>query len=105
MKRRSLIAMVLLSIITLGFYSLYWYCSFQNQLKKETGEGFGGFGHLMATIFTLGFYAIYWSYAVGGRIEKAGGKNNGVLYLVLTLFGFGWVANLLMQDEVNKLGA
>lgn len=103
MKKRNLITMVLLTLVTLGIYPLYWYCSFQNQIKKETGEGFGGFGHLIVTMFTFGIYGIYWTYAVGGRIEKLGGKNSGVLYLVLSLVGLGLVAWLLMQDEVNKI--
>ena len=103
MKKRNLLTMVLLIIFTFGIYGLYWYCSFQNQIKKETGEGFGGLGHLLMTFITFGIYSLYWSYAVGGRIEKAGGKNNGILYLVLTFLGLGIVAYLLMQDEVNKL--
>ena len=102
MKKRDMVAMVILYILV-PFYAIYWYCSFQNQLKKETGEGFGGFGHLMATIFTFGIYALVWNFTVGGRIQRLGGKNDGVLYLVLSLFGFGFIGHFLMQNEVNNI--
>ncbi|MFA6860277.1 MAG: DUF4234 domain-containing protein [Clostridia bacterium] len=103
MQKRSLVAMILLTLITFGIYGIYWYCSFQNQLKKNTGMGFGGVGHFFVSIITFGIYGLYWSFAVGKRIEALGGKNNGIIYLILTLIGFGWVANLLMQNEVNQL--
>lgn len=105
MKERSLVLMVLLVIITFGLYGLYWYCSFQNQLKKETGAGFGGFGHLMASIFTFGIYAIVWNYKAGKRLEKLGATDLSIVYLLLILFaGLGAIINpLLMQSQANKL--
>ena len=102
MKKRSMLFTVL-AMIFIPFYALYWYCSFQNQLKKTTGEGFGGFGHLLATMFTFGIYGLVWSYKVGGRIEKLGGKNNGIIYLVLTLFGLSIISYFLMQNDVNQV--
>lgn len=103
MKKRSIGLMIVGFLFTFGIYPIYWYCSFQNQLKKETGLGFGGFGHLMVTIFTLGIYGLYWSYAAGKRIEKLGGKDNSIIYLILSIFGLGFIAYLLMQSEVNQL--
>lgn len=103
MKKRSIGIMILLTIVTLGFYSVYWYCSFQNQLKNRTGEGFNGFGHLMATIFSFGIYFLYWQYKAGKRIALLGGEDNSILYLLLSLFAFGWLNPYLMQHQVNKL--
>ena len=103
MKERSLVSMILLSIFTLGIYSIYWYCSFQNQLKEQTGEGYGGLGHILASIFTLGIYSIVWSYKAGKRLEKLGAEDQAVLYLILTLVGFNVVAWLLMQHQANSL--
>jgi hypothetical protein len=39
---RSPIAVILLSIITLGIYSLYWQYSSFKEMKVHTGEGIGG---------------------------------------------------------------
>ena len=100
MKKRSMVFMILMSIFV-PFYAIYWYCSFQNQLKKTTGKGCGGFGHLMATLFSFGIYGLVWSWKVGGRIESLGGKNNKVVYFVLSLFGLSLISYFLMQHEVN----
>lgn len=103
MKKRSLGIMVLGYLFTFGIYPLYWYCSFQNQIKKTTGMGFGGGMHLLVSLITLGIYPLYWSYAVGKRIKTAGGQDNGVLYLILSFFGLGIIAHFMMQNEVNNI--
>jgi hypothetical protein len=103
MKKRSLGTMIILALITLGIYMIYWYINFQSQLKQKTNEGFGGFGHLLATLFTFGIYYIYWQYAAGKRLAKLGASDNSVLYLVLSLFSLGWLNVFLMQDQANKL--
>ncbi|TVP94833.1 MAG: DUF4234 domain-containing protein, partial [Acholeplasmatales bacterium] len=72
MKERSIGMMILFTIITLGIYAIYWYIAFQVELKRQTGEGFGGLGHILVSIVTLGIYGLYWYYKVGERLEKQG---------------------------------
>lgn len=103
MKKRGIVFMILMYCITFGIYPLYWYCSFQNQLHKETGMGFSGVGHFFMSLITFGIYPLYWHYAVGKRLNALGGPNNGVLYILLTIFGLGVVAQFLMQNDANKL--
>ena len=103
MKKRSIPMMIILTIITFGLYELYWYIAFQSELRDQTGEGFGGLGHLLATIITLGIYYIVWQYLAGKRIEIVGGSDYSLLYLILSLFAFGWINPFLMQNQVNAL--
>lgn len=103
MNNRSIGMMILLTIVTLGFYLLYWTVSFQSELKQKTNEGFTGLGHFVLLFITFGIYYIYWNYKVGERIEKVGGPNNGLLYLILVLIGFGWLNPFLIQSEANKI--
>lgn len=103
MKKRNIFVMILLTIITLGIYQIYWTCSFQNQLKKETNEGFGGFGHLVMLIVTFGIYSIYWQYAAGARLAKLGATNHGVMYLIFCFVFLSWLNPFLMQSQANKL--
>lgn len=95
--------MVLLTFVTLGLYLLYWTISFQMELKQKTGEGFGGLGHFIMILITFGIYYIYWNYKVGDRLQKMGRPNNGILYLIITLIGFGWLNPFLMQSEANNV--
>lgn len=104
MKKRSLIAMILLTLVTFGIYAVYWQCAFQNELKKETGEGFGWLGHLLMSMFTFGIYPIYWQYAAGKRLNRLGASDMSIIYLLLVLLGVGGIINpLLMQNQANSL--
>ncbi len=103
MKKRNLFVMILLTILTLGIYQFYWTCSFQNQLKEKTGQGFGGFGHLLMLIFTFGIYGVYWQYAAGARLAKLGASNYSALYLIFFFVFLSWLNPFLMQSQANKL--
>lgn len=103
MKKRNVFVMVLLTIVTLGLYLVYWTISFQNQLKKQTGLGFGGFGHFMMLLFTFGIYAIYWQYAAGARLAKLGAPNYGIMYLLFCFVALSWLNPFIMQHQANAL--
>jgi hypothetical protein len=53
-KVRSTWAVIGLSIITLGIYSLYYYFATHEEMKQHSGEGVGGAVGLVLAIFTLG---------------------------------------------------
>jgi hypothetical protein len=99
MKKRNLVVMVILTIITFGVYYIYWYCSVQNQIKHRSGMGVGGFTHFILTIFTFGIYPIYWYFIIGSRIAKMGGRSRGLL------IGFLYLGSLLVSGLVSGLSA
>lgn len=105
MKKRNIFVMILLTFVTLGIYQLYWTISFQSQLKKTTGEGFGGWGHFFMLLFTFGIYNIYWQYAAGTRLAKLGANNHGAMYLIFCFIMLSWLNPFLMQSQANKLTA
>jgi len=53
-KVRSTWAVLGLSIITLGIYSLYYHFATHEEMKQHSGEGVGGAVGLVLYIFTLG---------------------------------------------------
>ncbi len=53
-KVRSTWAVIGLSIITLGLYSLYYYFATHEEMKQHSGEGVGGALGLVLAIVTLG---------------------------------------------------
>lgn len=98
-KKRNIVLAVIFSIITFGIYGIYWFICLtndSNKLNPEKATASGGLA-ILFTIITLGIYSIYWNYKLG---EKVGGS--GVLYLIISLIGFGWVNCILAQSELNK---
>lgn len=53
-KVRSTWAVIGLSIITFGIYSLYYYFVTHEEMKRHSGDGVGGAIGLVLAIFTLG---------------------------------------------------
>ena len=103
MKERSIGAMIVLTIITFGLYALIWMILFQIELREKTNQGFGGFMHFIMLFITFGIYGVYWQYAAGKRLAMQGADDNSVLYLILALFGLGWLNMFIMQSQANKL--
>ncbi len=109
-KERSIAVCIILSIVTCGIYGLYWIICLNNDANTASNTfGTSGGMVILLTIVTCGIYGIYWSYKQGEKIDAAkksrgmDSGNSGVLYLILTIFGFGIIAYALMQNELNKL--
>ncbi len=109
--KRNIAIYFILSIVTCGIFGLYWFCTLNDDTNKISGhpEAMGGVAVLLLTILTCGIYSLFWMYNMGTRIDEAKAKrglpggNSGTLYLILTVFGLAWVAELLLQSELNKL--
>jgi hypothetical protein len=63
---------ILLVIVTLGIYSLFWFYSTHEEMKKHSGQGLGGVVALIIAFF-VGFVMPYLtSNEVGGLYERQG---------------------------------
>ncbi|MFZ0089474.1 MAG: DUF4234 domain-containing protein [Solirubrobacteraceae bacterium] len=115
-KIRNPVAVMLLSLVTLGIYYLFWYY-FINREMRDLGEARGvDIGHSPATsviAVTLGSFIIvppfvsHWK--VGTRMERAqqaagvvGG--NGVIYFILWVIPLvSIVSPFYMQTQLNEV--
>ena len=110
--KREIVLAIILSLITCGIYSLYWFIVMTDEVNKVSNDNrtSGGLA-LLYTILTCGIYGIYWHYKMGKQIYLSGqtyGKDisdNSVVYLLLGLFGFGIVSYALIQNDLNKFAA
>ena len=110
-QQRNIAVCIILSIVTCGIYGLYWFICLSDDTNRVSGDvsGTSGGMALVLTIITCNIYGIYWAYKQGEKIDRAKANrglpsgNNGVLYLILTLFGFPIIAWALMQNELNNL--
>ena len=105
MKKRSIAGCIILTLVTFGIYGIYWFVKLTNEtnrLAPEEATMSGGLS-ILASIFTFGIYGLYWAYKLGKKIDIISGKerNTGVIYLLISMFGFGIIAHALAQDELN----
>lgn len=109
--KRDIVVSIILSIITCGIYSLYWFVCLTddtNALAGEAGDT-SGLVALLLTIITCGIYGWYWAYKRGEKIDRIKqmrnipSSNGGILYLILYMFGGGIIAYALIQNEINNL--
>lgn len=106
---RNIIFALLLSLLTCGIYGLYWFITMTDESNKVSGNTApsGGMAFLFS-LLTCGIYTIFWNYKMGQKMYQAGkmhGKDisdNSVIYLILSLFGFGIVNYCLIQSDLNK---
>ena len=110
-RNRSIVSCILLSIITCGIYGWYWLACLANDVNTASGrtnETSGGMVVLLS-IITCNIYHIYWMYKAGEKIDQARqmrglpSQNNGLVYLLLTLFGLSVIARALLQNELNHM--
>ena len=105
-QRRSIVTAIILSLVTCGIYSIYWFITLTNDMNKASGrtsDTSGGIAFVLSLV-TCGIYEYYWAYKIGEKRDIVAGENSssGIIYLVLSLFGFGIVAYCLAQDALNK---
>jgi hypothetical protein len=71
-KVRSTGTCILLTIVTLGFYTWYWYFQTHEEMKRHTGNGIGGPVALILAIFVGIVMPFLSSNEVGGLYERRG---------------------------------
>lgn len=109
---KNIAVCIILSIITCGIYGIYWFVVLSDEAGSLSGDNStSGVTAFLLTIVTCGIYGIYWAYKMGERIDTiktqkgTPSENTGILYLILTIFGFSIIYYALAQNEINKVVA
>jgi hypothetical protein len=63
---------MLLTIVTLGFYTWYWYYKTHEEMKQHTGTGIGGPVALILAVLVGFVMPFFSSHEVGGLYERRG---------------------------------
>ncbi|GAB3781969.1 DUF4234 domain-containing protein [Nocardioides ungokensis] len=63
---------ILLTVVTLGFYTWYWYYKTHEEMKQHTGTGIGGPVALILAILVGVVMPFFSSHEVGGLYERRG---------------------------------
>ena len=72
-KVRSTGVCILLMIVTLGFYSWYWFYATHDEMKRAKGTGLGGGLALLLTVF-VGIVMPYLTSSEVGELDERAGR-------------------------------
>ncbi len=105
--KRNVVISLILSIVTCGFYAIYWHIMLTDEINAITEDkhATSGLMTLIFCIITCGFYALYWAYKMGEKVDLLKGNrggSTGIMYLIIMLLGLGLLDYLLIQDTINK---
>ncbi len=98
-KRRNIFLCILLSVVTCGIYSIYWYYCLTEDTNKLGGTPATASGGkaILFTVITIGCYGWYWLYQRAKKIDRYHVQrgilesNNRMFYLI-----FGIVLSLVV---------
>lgn len=98
MKKRSVAAVILLPIITIGIYALYWFVKTKGELNEK------GASIPTAWLLIIPLVNIWWIWKYFDGVDHVtNGKVNGVLMFVLDLFVTALIPMAICQDAYNKM--
>lgn len=110
-SKRDLVLNIILTIVTCGLWGIIWEVQIADDIKLLTGEEslVSGIVLVLLSLVTCGIYFIFWVYNAANKLElvKAGyglpTESKGLVYVVLSIFGFSIVALALMQNDLNTV--
>lgn len=107
-NKRKIGVCILLSIVTLGIYTIYWeYLLIQNTRAIQKKES-SCTGELLCLVF-VPFYSIYWWFTRGKIVKDRFAEHgysaigNEILYLIFSVIGLAIVSMAIMQNDFNSL--
>lgn len=105
MIKRSVINVILFSILTCGIYSIYWFYVTAEELNsaERTQEPLMNYiVALLLGIITCGIFEIYWTYKFFKKVDAYTGKDNWLVNFLLSIFLTPVVGMALAQDNINN---
>ena len=107
LERREIWVCIVLSLVTCGLYTIYWYYKIADDLYTLNNEPSKAGMDLLLAIVTCGLYTIYMEYKFGEmeenirRTRGTSSKDNRILYVVLCIFNFSIINYAIIQSNIN----
>ncbi|MCJ7450296.1 MAG: DUF4234 domain-containing protein [Candidatus Nanohaloarchaeota archaeon QJJ-9] len=98
-EKRSPLAAIVLSVITLGIYALYWFYSTSKELINEAGEDSSPALWLIGLFVPLVNFIVFWKYSK--TYDKALGTDDSLVIFLLFVVIFP-AAIYIVQDKINE---
>lgn len=108
-NQRNIAVCIILTLVTCGIYGIYWFIVLTDDVNESAGHFHtSGVVCFLLGIITCGIYTIYWAYKMGEGVDiiktRSGrnSSNTGIVYILLSIFGFGIITYALIQDTLNQ---
>src|SRR5699024_11733126 len=86
-KHRSVAAVIILTFITCGLYSIYWMYSVTEEVSYLTNDpSFTGGKVILFSLITCGIYTFFWYYSMGQKLMVAQQRHDKNELLLLSFF-------------------
>jgi len=96
MTKRSVAAVIILTIITLGIYGIVWFVKTKNEMNQQ------GADIPTAWLIIVPIASIYWMWKWAGGVEHVTrGKFSQAVSFIL-VFLLGLIGMAIIQDSLNK---
>lgn len=108
-EKRSIPMAIILTIVTCGFYMLYWEYKLLESLYRANNLPSSAGTDVLLSIVTCGIYGLYMIYKAGkmessaNRAYNLPEKDEAALYLILGIFGLGIISFCILQSNINNL--
>lgn len=110
-QKRSIAAAIVLTLVTCGLYSIYWYIVEVDDVNRVTQKenAMSGIVCLLLGIVTCGLFFLYMMYKLGDDLDNYlvsrgnAHASKGILYLVLAIFGLSIISMALIQNDLNTI--
>jgi len=103
---RGIAASLILTLVTCGFYNLYWqYRKMLATNEMLDSERYRFLPWLVFTLFTCGIYHIYHEYRMSvdiARVTGRGSKDEGLIAVLLSVFGLSVIVDAIQQSQINQ---
>ncbi len=97
MQHRNPIMVILLSIITLGIYSIYWLVTTKDRMNIKGAE------IPTAWLLIIPFVSIYWLWKFSEGVEVITNKGTQTVIAFLLLWLLSIIGAAIIQNELNKV--
>jgi Domain of unknown function (DUF4234) len=104
-KRRGILFVLLISLITIGIYTIYWAYKTHEEMKQHTGDGLGGVLGLVIWILISPVSAFVIPSEIGKMYNRAGQASPVTGWTGLWFFPFGILIIPLIVWFVKVQGA
>ncbi len=109
-ERRDPAMVLVFTLLTCGIYYFFWLYRVSGETQRYLNEpDTSPAVEVLLCLVTCGLYIFYWDYRQAQKISRMLGSvglpptDNAVLYLVLNLFGLGFINAMIEQGHLNDV--